>query len=252
MIRLLLLPTILQALLIIHVIKTGRDTSWIYILIFIPIAGGIAYIVVELIPAIFTRHRITNVTGTIDTIVNPGGKIERLEEQVSISPTFKNLTILGDAYFDAGRYSDAIKMYDDALKPPFDSDSKYLIKKSNAYLNSGKLEDAIKELNLSEKILNGNLPEEGLLIKSMIHEKSGQCDVAKEYLIKACNIKNDFFYRFEYGKLLSRIGEKNEAERVLLDIYNEYKRMPSSAKKYHRSLINEVSQEIKIIDSYFA
>jgi hypothetical protein len=57
MIRYLIIPLLLQALLIIHVIKTGRSTSWIYLLIFIPVAGGIAYLVVEVLPDLFNPRR---------------------------------------------------------------------------------------------------------------------------------------------------------------------------------------------------
>jgi len=40
----------IQILLIIHVLKTGRDRYWIWLLLFLPLIGGIAYLVVEIIP----------------------------------------------------------------------------------------------------------------------------------------------------------------------------------------------------------
>ncbi|MEJ0008406.1 MAG: hypothetical protein WDM77_19110 [Steroidobacteraceae bacterium] len=46
----LALPIILEVLLVIHVLKTGRNTLWIWLIIFLPMAGGIAYVIVELIP----------------------------------------------------------------------------------------------------------------------------------------------------------------------------------------------------------
>jgi hypothetical protein len=47
-----LIPFALQLLLIIHVLKTRRDFFWIYLLIFLPLVGGLAYIVVEILPGI--------------------------------------------------------------------------------------------------------------------------------------------------------------------------------------------------------
>ena len=40
----------IQLLLIIHVLKTGRDRYWIWLLLFLPLIGGVAYLVVEIIP----------------------------------------------------------------------------------------------------------------------------------------------------------------------------------------------------------
>ena len=49
---LLALPYLLQLLCIIHVLKTGRNTSWIWLIIFLPYVGGLAYLVVEVLPTL--------------------------------------------------------------------------------------------------------------------------------------------------------------------------------------------------------
>ena len=40
----------IQLALIIHVLKTGRSKYWILMLIFMPLIGGLAYLVIELLP----------------------------------------------------------------------------------------------------------------------------------------------------------------------------------------------------------
>ena len=65
------LPIILTVLLIIHVIRTGRNTLWIWLIIFLPLAGGIAYTIVELIPEL-SRSR------TLRTTVSVGPELARL------------------------------------------------------------------------------------------------------------------------------------------------------------------------------
>jgi len=44
---LLALACLLQLLCIIHVVRTGREQFWIYIIIFVPIAGGVAYLLAD-------------------------------------------------------------------------------------------------------------------------------------------------------------------------------------------------------------
>ena len=41
---------LIQIALIIHVLKTGASRFWILILIFMPLIGGLAYFVIELLP----------------------------------------------------------------------------------------------------------------------------------------------------------------------------------------------------------
>ena len=46
----LILSIAIQVLLIVHVIKTGRNTIWIWVLALLSLPGAIAYIAVELLP----------------------------------------------------------------------------------------------------------------------------------------------------------------------------------------------------------
>lgn len=41
---------LIQIALVVHAVRTGRDRMWIWILIFAPVVGSIAYLIVELIP----------------------------------------------------------------------------------------------------------------------------------------------------------------------------------------------------------
>ena len=48
-----ILSIVIQVILIVHVIKTGRNTIWIWVLALLSIPGAIAYIAVELLPDVF-------------------------------------------------------------------------------------------------------------------------------------------------------------------------------------------------------
>src|SRR5208283_2170474 len=47
-----ILSLLIQAGLIVHVIKTGRNTLWIWAIALLPAAGSAAYVVVELLPGL--------------------------------------------------------------------------------------------------------------------------------------------------------------------------------------------------------
>ena len=49
----IILSIAVQAGLIAHVIKTGRSMIWVLALAFLPLAGPLAYVVVEILPEVF-------------------------------------------------------------------------------------------------------------------------------------------------------------------------------------------------------
>ncbi|HYL70606.1 MAG TPA: hypothetical protein VEY89_04810, partial [Candidatus Dormibacteraeota bacterium] len=51
--RFLILGLLVQVVLIVHVIKTGRNQIWIWVLALLSIPGALAYIAVEIIPDLF-------------------------------------------------------------------------------------------------------------------------------------------------------------------------------------------------------
>ena len=53
-----ILSIVLQALLIVHCIKTGRNTIWIWVIALLSYAGIVAYVAVEVLPDLFAQpHR---------------------------------------------------------------------------------------------------------------------------------------------------------------------------------------------------
>ena len=67
----LALPIILEVLLVIHVIKTGRNTLWIWLIIFLPMAGGIAYFIVELLPEILRSRTLQATRRSVKLALDP-------------------------------------------------------------------------------------------------------------------------------------------------------------------------------------
>ncbi len=65
---LIALPYLLQLLCIIHIVRTGRNTSWIWLIIFVPYVGGVAYLLVEVLPTLGRGGRRTLAT-TRDIVV---------------------------------------------------------------------------------------------------------------------------------------------------------------------------------------
>jgi len=57
--------------LAVHAMRTGRPQYWLFILLFVPALGSIAYVVFELLPELARSRRAQKVTNDIGDIVDP-------------------------------------------------------------------------------------------------------------------------------------------------------------------------------------
>ena len=56
--------------LAVHAMRTGRPQYWLFILLFVPALGSIAYVVFELLPELARSRRAQKVTNDIGDIVD--------------------------------------------------------------------------------------------------------------------------------------------------------------------------------------
>ena len=75
----LIISIAIQVALIIHCVRTGRNMLWIWAIALLPLVGTIAYVLVEIVPALFT-------------IVTPNSNLAWVEQENVRSGAFLELT----------------------------------------------------------------------------------------------------------------------------------------------------------------
>ncbi len=75
----LILSYLIQALLIVHVIKTGRNFIWIWVLLLLPVAGPLAYLAVEMIPDFFRSRTAQRTARGFKKAIDPQANLRRFE-----------------------------------------------------------------------------------------------------------------------------------------------------------------------------
>jgi len=70
---------IMQLALIVHVIKTGRSYYWIMFLLFVPLLGGLAYFLVEVLPQFSGSIAGQRAVRSVKHTLNPGADLRQHE-----------------------------------------------------------------------------------------------------------------------------------------------------------------------------
>ena len=79
------LSLVLQALLIVHCIKTGRNQIWIWVLALLSYAGVIAYLAAELIPDLLRSRASRRTVRGMRKALDPQADLRRLEGQARVT-----------------------------------------------------------------------------------------------------------------------------------------------------------------------
>ena len=231
---------LLQAICVIHCIRKGNSNNWIWLIIFLPVAGAIAYIVSE----VFTLGRVEQVQAGVTTVLNPTGKIKKLEQQLKFSDTFNNRVQLADAYLANGQTEKAIALYEDSLTGAFSENEYVLTQLNTAYFQKQQYDRVIA---ITKRIYK--LPQfprsRAHLQYAMALEQTGNTEAAeKEFKIMKVRFAC-FEARYQYGMLLLRADRDEEARQVFKDIIEEATLLSPQEKRNNRKWINLAKEQLK-------
>lgn len=135
---LIILSLIFQVALVIHIIKTGRDNSWIWVVAMLPLAGGIAYIVIELLPSFFRSKPAGKAKKKVDDVVSPNKALADAAKNFRISDTVENTLALAEELTNKNLHKEAANLYRDCLKGQFEHDPAIMTKLAFSLFSAGE------------------------------------------------------------------------------------------------------------------
>ena len=230
----------LQAICAIHCIRRGTQQKWIYLIVFLPLVGSIAYIYTEM----FNRPGIRNFQSGFSGFVSPAGRIRRLENNLRFTDTFNHRVRLADAYLAAGRTDSAIELYESSLTGAFEENEYVLRQLIIAYFQQ---QAYAKLIPLAKKIYNR--PE---FVRSRAHilyaislGYMGDAAGAEQEFRKMKARFSYFEARYEYGLFLRRAGREAEARAIFGEIIDEASHLSSRERRDSRPWIAQAKSALK-------
>ncbi|MGZ5191880.1 MAG: PLDc N-terminal domain-containing protein [Flavisolibacter sp.] len=233
---------ILQGICAFHCIRKGRQTGWLFFIIFLPLVGCLIYFFTQII----SDREIKNVQSGVITTFNPSGKIKKLEKNLRFSDTFNNKVMLADAYLAAGQTEKAIGLYESSLVGNFDENEYVLTQLIIAYHNAKKFD---KIIPIGKKIYH--LPQfprsKAHVYYTMALENTGNITAADNEFKKMRSKYSNFEFRYQYALFMIRNNRRDEALQLLSEINEESVHLSSQEKRYNREWIVKAKEELRKI-----
>jgi hypothetical protein len=232
----------LQIICVIHCLRRSRPNYWIWLIVFIPVVGCIAYLFTE----VFTRRDIQKVQSGVGEVFNPSGKIKKLENNLRFSDTFNNRVALADACLAAGQTQKATDLYESSLTGNFTENEHVLIQLVIAYSQLKRYEELV---TIAKKIRK--LPQfvrsHAHVLYAMALEQTGHSEMAEAEFKTMKGRFANFEARYQYSCFLARAGRREEALQLLTEMLGEFAHLSPPEKRNNRRWFALAKDELKRI-----
>ncbi len=241
---LVILVFIMQVVLVVHVMKTGRDQKWIWIVMMLPGAGGLAYILLELAPDLLATRQGRNASKRVMSTLNPNKEFNTASLEYERSSTVANSVKLAEECLAKDRFSEAAKLYRGCLTGmnEFDPDIMFGLAQSEYGLGNHtkvrSLLDTVIEKNPDYK------NQEAHLLYAMNLQQLGDVEKALEEYDVLAGYYSGPEPTYRYAMLLKEQGKIAKANQLFESIMRTVELSPKYYSSLHREWIQLTKKEL--------
>lgn len=222
----------LQVICVLHALRRNTHQKWIWMIVFLPVVGALIYIFTEM----FSRREVQNVQSNLSNlsnVINPGGRITKLEEKLRFSDTFNNRIELADAYLANNQTDKAIKLYEQSLTGAFTENEHVRGQLALAYFAQQRYEEVVKIASPLITLPQFSRSRVHLLYALSLAYTGDEAKAEKEFKLMNGQFAN-YEARYNYGIFLEKAERKEEAIRQFRQILDESTHLSSREKNTNR------------------
>ena len=235
---------LIQITLIVHVFKTGVSRFWIIILIFMPLIGGLAYFVIELLPQLSGSITGQRAVRSVKQTLNPGADLRHHEAAWNQSPNVDNGRRYAEALMDAGKTIEAEAIISGALKGLFETEPTLLLLSARLQFENQRTAEAVQTLEALQEHNPDFRSADGHLLYARALETEGRInDAIKEYSAVS-GYYPGVEARYRLAHCLEIAGKHPAAAAEFESILNDAKLAPPHFRKSQKEWLDAVKNEM--------
>ena len=230
----LIISIAIQAGLVVHVIKTGRNQIWIWAIVLLPLAGPIAYIAVELIPELFRSRTAKRTARGFKKAMDPTADLRRYESEARFAGNVASRQRYAEELARHGRFDEAIGQYREALTGLYEHDPNLMLGLAQAQFGKG---DAAATRATLDALIAQNpqfrSPAGHLLYARALAAEGNTAKALEEYATLAPSYPGAEA-AVRYAQLLQSEGRQAEAQKVARELLEQARIAPGHYRRAQR------------------
>ena len=233
-----IISLIIQVLLIVHVIKTGRNQIWIWVLALLSLAGAIAYIAVEVLPDLFRSRTAQRTARGFKKAIDPTADLRKFENEARVTGNVAARQRYAEELSRQGRYDEAIAQFREALTGLYEHDPNLVLGVARAQFGKG---DATAARTTLDELIRFNpdfkSPEGHLLYARTLESEGNTQKALEEYKVLAFSYPGAEA-AVRYAQLLKSQGQSEEAQKVAHDLLEQARIAPAHYRRAQRTWLD--------------
>ena len=235
---LFIISLLIQVLLIVHVVKTGRNQIWIWVLALLSLAGAIAYIAVELIPELF-RSRTAQLTARgLRKAIDPERELRRYENEASVGSNVASRQRYAEELARHERYEEAIAQYRLTLTGLYEHDPNLMLGLAQAQFGKGDAAAARATLDDLIRLNPDFRSPAGHLLYARALEREGNTQKALEEYRVVVGSFPGAEAAVRYAQLLKAQGQREESQKIARELLQQARIAPGHYRRAQREWLD--------------
>ena len=241
----IVLSAIVQIAFILHIMKTGRNTTWIWVVMMLPAAGAAAYFFMEILPELRQTRAGVKAQKGLGNIINPNKDFKNATNNFTVVETVENSSKLAAEYLAKGMFAEAKALYEKCLTGIHEDDPHLMYGLAQSeyglenYSQTRQVLDNLIKDNPTYKNVDAHLLYAKCLVK--LNETD---DALKEFSAL------DEYYpgpeaTYRYAMLLQSLDKPGQAEALLEKILQNAKLADKHYRARYKPWINKAKAELK-------
>ncbi len=229
---------VIQVLLIVHCIKTGRNWIWVWVIALLSYVGIIAYVAVEIVPDLFRSGPARRAARGMKKALDPGADLRRYGEQARVTGGVAALQRYADELTRHGRFDEAIATYREALKGLYANDPNLLLGIARAQFGKGDASAARATLDELARENPGFRSPDAQLLHARALEAEGNVTQALEAYHVLAPAYPGAEASVRYAQLLAAQGEHARAAGVARELLEQARIAPAHYRRAQRDWLD--------------
>lgn len=242
---LIILEVMIQILAIAHAVKTGKDRIWITVLIFLPLAGVAAYLLIEVLPDLLKSKPARQALDRAQRMADPEKRLRGLREQLEITDTIANRQAVAEECLALEKYAEAIAVIEPGLTAMHQFDPDLLLVLAAARFGAGDAAAALATLDRLREHNPEYQSENGHLLYARCLEALGCSAEAEAEYLALTGYFSGAEARFRYGLLLAGLGRDQEAKDQFRQLVHYYERSRGLYRERERNWYQQAKARLQ-------
>ncbi len=231
----IVLSFLIAIALCVHVVRTGRESYWLWIILAFQPLGGLVYFLTQIVPALFGGATARRITHAARETLDPHREYREAKAAWEDTPTVRNQSRLAVAAMHMHRYAEAEALYRAAAQGVHADDPVLLLGLANALLDLRRPAEALAVLErLGNDEAHGRTPPAALAL-GRAYEDLGRIDEADTALQWASQRLPGFEGLARYAAFMARNGRRDEAREAVQEMDKRLEKLKPQFRKEGRA-----------------